>query len=73
MTVAPELFDPERALDALRVAHKNIKGPLGIATLDPIDQNYRPYYDNSNDSGDFAIAKGRNYHQGPVSNEVLVS
>ena len=36
-----------------------------MATLDPSDMNYRPYYNNSEDSGDFATSKGRNYHQGP--------
>ncbi|KAK2733736.1 hypothetical protein FQN57_001963 [Myotisia sp. PD_48] len=65
MVVAPDLFNPERALNALFNADKLIRGPTGMATLDSGDLNYRPYYDNSNDSTDFATSKGRNYHQGP--------
>lgn len=65
MTVAPELFNLEIALGALEMADKYLRGPTGMATLDPSDLNYRPYYINSEDSGDFATSKGRNYHQGP--------
>ena len=63
MTVAPELFDPEHALYALKLADQVLRAPLGMKTLDPQDMQYRPYYDNSNDSEDPATAKGRNYHQ----------
>lgn len=65
MTVAPELFNIDHALSHLAVADQAIRGPLGIATLDPSDNNYRPYYNNSEDSTDFHTSKGRNYHQGP--------
>ncbi|KAL7270191.1 bifunctional 4-alpha-glucanotransferase/amylo-alpha-1,6-glucosidase [Rhizina undulata] len=65
MTVAPDLFDVDHALGAIEVADKALRGPTGIATLDPLDMNYRPYYRNSEDSDDFATSKGRNYHQGP--------
>ena len=65
MTVAPKLFTPEKALHALELADAIIRGPTGMATLDPSDLNYRPYYNNSEDSTDFATSKGRNYHQGP--------
>ncbi|CEJ93827.1 Putative Glycogen debranching enzyme [[Torrubiella] hemipterigena] len=65
MTVAPDLFDPDHALEALCLADSVLRGPTGIATLDPGDLNYRPYYRNSEDSKDFATSKGRNYHQGP--------
>ena len=65
MTVAPDLFNPERALIALSKADTILRGPTGMATLDPSDLNYRPYYNNSEDSTDFATSKGRNYHQGP--------
>lgn len=65
MTVAPALFDPSHALHALELADSVLRGPTGMATLDPSDLNYRPYYINSEDSADFATSKGRNYHQGP--------
>ncbi|KAJ9249429.1 CAZyme family GH13 [Paecilomyces variotii] len=65
MTVAPELFTPSKALYALSIADSVLMGPTGMATLDPSDLNYRPNYNNSEDSTDFATAKGRNYHQGP--------
>ena len=65
MSVAPDLFDPAHAVGALCVADAVLRGPTGMATLDPADLNYRPYYHNSEDSTDFATSKGRNYHQGP--------
>lgn len=65
MTVAPELFDERHAIGALQLVDKVLRGPLGIKTLDPNDLQYRPVYDNSNDSSDPAIAKGLNYHNGP--------
>ena len=65
MTVAPDLFTPSRALAALEIVDEVLRGPTGMATLDPADLNYRPYYNNSEDSNDFATSKGRNYHQGP--------
>ncbi|EDO18360.1 hypothetical protein Kpol_1013p31 [Vanderwaltozyma polyspora DSM 70294] len=65
MAVAPELFVPDHAAYAVRMADKILRGPIGMRTLDPSDYNYRPYYINSEDSTDFATSKGRNYHQGP--------
>ena len=65
MTVAPDLFSAGRALGCLKLADTVLRGPTGIATLDPSDLGYRPYYNNSEDSTDFTTSKGRNYHQGP--------
>ena len=65
MSVAPDLFTPSHALRCLEIADEVLLGPTGMATLDPSDMNYRPYYNNSEDSTDFATSKGRNYHQGP--------
>ncbi|KAI9872989.1 MAG: hypothetical protein M1830_000959 [Pleopsidium flavum] len=65
MTVAPQLFTPSKALGALALADSVLLGPTGMATLDPTDLQYRPYYKSSEDSNDFATSKGRNYHQGP--------
>ncbi|MBW0479917.1 hypothetical protein O181_019632 [Austropuccinia psidii MF-1] len=65
MAIAPKLFTPAKALIALNIVRDALIGPLGMRTLDPMEADYRPNYDNSNDSSDWHIAKGRNYHQGP--------
>lgn len=65
MTVAPDLFDAGHAINALVFTDSVLRGPTGMATLDPADLNYHPYYINSEDSDNFATSKGRNYHQGP--------
>jgi glycogen debranching enzyme len=62
MVVAPEMFDERHALGALQRAEEILVSPLGMKTLDPIDIQYRPNYDNSNDSSDARVAKGLNYH-----------
>ena len=62
MALAPEIFDEKHALRTLQLADQVLRGPLGMKTLDPEDLQYRPAYENSNDSSDPAIAKGRNYH-----------
>ncbi|PVU86318.1 hypothetical protein BB560_006755 [Smittium megazygosporum] len=65
MVVAPELFDPKKARDCLHLVRSELQGPIGMRTLDPSDMQYRPYYDNTNDSDDPKLAHGANYHQGP--------
>ncbi|KAF9557321.1 glycoside hydrolase family 13 protein [Agrocybe pediades] len=65
MAVAPEMFDEKHALAALQLADKVLRGPMGMKTLDPRDLQYRPIYDNSDDSDDPSVAKGLNYHNGP--------
>jgi glycogen debranching enzyme len=60
MAVAPKLFTPSRALIALKTAREALIGPLGMRTLDPWEADYRPDYDNANDSSDWHVAKGRN-------------
>lgn len=62
MAVAPELFDDAHALDALKTTDRLLRSSLGMKTLDPSDLQYRPIYDNSNDSADSLVAKGWNYH-----------
>lgn len=64
MCVAPELFKPEHACNALNKAREVLVGPLGMKTLDPSDWNYRPNYDQR-ETDDPSTSCGWNYHNGP--------
>ncbi len=64
MCVAPELFKPEHAMNALNKAREVLVGPLGMKTLDASDWNYRPNYDQR-ENDDPATSCGWNYHNGP--------
>ncbi|KAH7647596.1 Gdb1p glycogen debranching enzyme [Cryptosporidium bovis] len=65
--ISVDLFDVDHSLKTLNSVENYLFTPnmLGIKTLDPSDYNYRPNYDNSNDSDDYNVAHGFNYHQGP--------
>lgn len=67
MSLAPELFSPERACKHLLLAEKfSIKeNSLGLKTLDPKEKLYIPFYNNSDDSNNHLYAHGFSYHNGP--------
>jgi len=64
MAVAPELFDTDRAMQALMSVEKYllVKNGLGIRTLDQEDKLYNGNYINNDDSNNYLIAHGFNYH-----------
>jgi glycogen debranching enzyme len=71
MVVAPELFNAAHAVEVLGNVTKYLAGPLGMVTLDPSHPRYAPFYDTQSTDG-FYLAKGFNYHQGPVSISLLL-
>ena len=75
MSLAPELFSPEKAVKYLTLVEKVLivkmyyficnfqkENSLGVKTLDPKERIYVPWYDNSNDSEDPLVAHGFGYH-----------
>jgi glycogen debranching enzyme len=67
LAVAPELFNKEHAIKFMKVAEQYlvVNNCIGIRTLDYSDKNYNGYYDVSNDSDNYLLAHGLNYHNGP--------
>lgn len=66
--MARGILPKEVAKRALDIAYEKLvceSGQIGIKTLIPSHELYRPNYDNANDSDDFSVAFGWNYHQGP--------
>jgi glycogen debranching enzyme len=64
MAVAPELFSPDHAIKALTSVEKYliVNDGLGVRTLSPNDRFYNGNYINNNDSNDYFLAHGFNYH-----------
>ena len=67
LAVAPELFNRNHAIKFMKVAEQFlvVNNCIGIRTLDYSDKNYNGYYDVSNDSDNYHLAHGLNYHNGP--------
>ena len=67
LAIAPELFNRNHAIKFMKVAEKYlvVNNCIGIRTLDFNDKNYNGYYDESNDSDNYHLAHGLNYHNGP--------
>ena len=66
LALVPELLNVEGMTSHLRASKILLKpNSIGIKTLDPYHERYRPNYDNFNDSEDFELAHGFNYHNGP--------
>lgn len=64
MALAAELFSTNHALKALANVEKFllVKNGLGVRTLSPNDPFYNGDYVNNNDSFDYNLAHGFNYH-----------
>ena len=71
MAVAPDLFDHEHALVALRKIDIGLLGDivdggqLGVKTLSPDESLYRPFYTGTEDSEEHTLANGFSSHNGP--------
>ena len=72
MAVAPEIFDREHAMLALERIDSMLipdllqqSDAIGVKTLSPNHPQYRPAYNNTDDSADYSVAQGFSYHSGP--------
>ena len=67
MAIAPELFNKEHAIKFMKLSEEFLvqKNCVGIRTLDYMDKNYNGDYLNDNDSNNYHLAHGFNYHNGP--------
>lgn len=63
----PGLFNMENADHYLKLVETLLlkENSIGVKTLDPYENLYKAYYDNSNDGEDWMVAQGFNYHNGP--------
>ena len=67
LAIAPELFEKEHAIKFMKLSEDFllVKNCIGIRTLDYTDKNYNGDYYPDNDSNDYHLAHGLNYHNGP--------
>ena len=67
LAVSPELFDKNHAIKFMKLAEQFlvVKDCIGIRTLDYSDKNYNGNYEVHNDSDNYHLAHGLNYHNGP--------
>ena len=67
LAVAPELFNKNHAIKFMEVAEQLliVKNCIGVRTLDYTDENYNGNYEVHNDTDNYHLAHGLNYHNGP--------
>ena len=67
LAVAPELFEKNHAIKFMKLAEQYlvVKDCVGIRTLDFLDKNYNGNYEVHNDTDNYHLAHGLNYHNGP--------
>ena len=67
LAIAPELFNKSHAIKFMKVAEQYliVKNCIGVRTLDYTDKNYNGNYEVHNDTDNYHLAHGLNYHNGP--------
>ena len=67
MAIAPELFDKNHGIKFMKLVDEYliVNNCIGIRTLDYTDKNYNGDYYPDNDSNNYHLAHGLNYHNGP--------